>query len=396
MMRIHRITVVFTAILFCAVSPLVAADYGLELMNNVGVTKMDDAELFTEHKATLWGTIPFDNGNTRSLAVEGSFYASRPAGIDEFEYYLDIDLLRFSVTARDDETGMMLFDVGRFPVSDITGKILNQGMDGFNLELVQGFGNLAFFAGYTGLLNARQEETLMTVDDSIDAATDDIYALGAQRVVGKAVLHIPELFAGTDLLFQAMGQYDLRDQLDPDAAEIMHTVYGTVMLTGAVNPALFYTVSGTFQTGILDSDDTYSLHSILAVGRLDYYPVPATQVYTEILYTSGEDSFFSHFQPITSQDAGTLYAGGYSNIIRGTAGVSYNSMDMLNLDGSIAVFLYPQEVDGFDGLYTATEINVGATFRATSDLRMRGSGALLFPKDEDMTYQAELKVIFNL
>lgn len=385
-----------TAGMFFAGSVLTATDYGLELMNKVGVTKLDEAELFTEHKATLWGTFPFNNENTRSLAVEGSMYASRPADMDEFEYYVDVDLLRFSTTIRNDDSGRILLDIGRFPVSDSTGIILNQGMDGFSMEMVRDFGNLSFFAGYTGLLNARQEETLMTVDDSADSATDDIYAIGARRVVGKAVLHIPEIFGSSDLLIQTMGQYDARDHIDSDAAEIMHTVYGTVMLTGPLNPTLFYTVSGTFQSGILDSDDTYSLHSILAVGRLDYYPVPATQVYTEILYTSGEDSFFSHFQPITSQDAGTLYAGGYSNIIRGTAGVSYNSMDMLNLDGSIAVFLYPQEVDGFDGLYTATEINVGATFRATSDLRMRGSGALLFPKDEDMTYQAELKVIFNL
>lgn len=392
----YRITIFLAVALFIAGSVLTATDYGLELMNKVGVTKLDEAELFTEHKATLWGTFPFNNENTRSLAVEGSMYASRPADMDEFEYYVDVDLLRFSTTIRNDDSGRILLDIGRFPVSDSTGIILNQGMDGFSMEMVRDFGNLSFFAGYTGLLNARQEETLMTVDDSADSATDDIYAIGARRVVGKAVLHIPEIFGSSDLLIQTMGQYDARDHIDSDAAEIMHTVYGTVMLTGPLNPTLFYTVSGTFQSGILDSDDTYSLHSILAVGRLDYYPVPATQVYTEILYTSGEDSFFSHFQPITSQDAGTLYAGGYSNIIRGTAGVSYNSMDMLNLDGSIAVFLYPQEVDGFDGLYTATEINVGATFRATSDLRMRGSGALLFPKDEDMTYQAELKVIFNL
>lgn len=392
----YRITIFLAVALFIAGTVLTAADYGLELMNKIGVTKLDEAELFTEHKATLWGTFPFNNENTRSLAVEGSMYASRPADMDEFEYYVDVDLLRFSTTIRNDDSGRILLDIGRFPVSDSTGIILNQGMDGFSMEMVRDFGNLSFFAGYTGLLNARQEETLMTVDDSADSATDDIYAIGARRVVGKAVLHIPEIFGSSDLLIQTMGQYDARDHIDSDAAEIMHTVYGTVMLTGPLNPTLFYTVSGTFQSGILDSDDTYSLHSILAVGRLDYYPVPATQVYTEILYTSGEDSFFSHFQPITSQDAGTLYAGGYSNIIRGTAGVSYNSMDMLNLDGSIAVFLYPQEVDGFDGLYTATEINVGATFRATSDLRMRGSGALLFPKDEDMTYQAELKVIFNL
>lgn len=385
-----------TAGVLFAGSVLTATDYGLELMNKVGVTKLDEAELFTEHKATLWGTFPFNNENTRSLAVEGSVYASRPADTSEFDYYVDVDLLRFSTTVRNDDSGRILIDIGRFPVSDSTGIILNQGMDGFSLEMVRDFGNLSFFAGYTGLLNARQEETLMTVDDSTDSATDDIYAIGARRVVGKAVLHIPEIFGSSDLLIQTMGQYDLRDQIDSDAAEIMHTVYGTVMLTGPFNPTLFYTVSGTFQSGILDSDDTYSLHSILAVGRLDYYPVPATQVYTEIMYTSGEDSFFSHFQPITSQDAGTLYAGGYSNIIKGTAGVNYNSMDMLNLDGSIAVFLYPQEVDGFDGLYTATEINAGATFRATSDLRMRGSGALLFPKDEDMTYQAELKVVFNL
>ncbi len=395
-MKTIRSTAFFTIALLCTVSLLAAADYGLELMNKIGVTKLEEADVFTEHKATLWGTFPFNNANTTSLAFEGSIYASRPAETGDYEYYLDVDLLRFSTTVRNDDSGMILLDIGRFPVSDSTGIILNQGMDGFILEAVSGFGNLSFFAGYTGLLNARQEETLMTADDAADSATDDVYAIGARRIVGKMVFHIPELIGSSDLLFQALGQYDMRDHLDSSPEEVMHTVYGTVMLTGPINPTLFYTVSGTFQTGVLDSDDTYSLHSILAVGRLDYDPLPATQIYTEILYTSGEDDFFSHFQPVTFQDAGTLYTGGFSNIIKGTAGVNYNSMDMFNLDASVAVFLYPQEVDGFDGLYTATEVNAGATFRATSDLRMRGSGALLFPKDEDMTYQAELKVVFNL
>jgi len=388
--------VLATLLLIFAAAALSATDFGLELRNTGGIVKTNDTEFYTNHKATLWATVPFNNANSHSLAVEGSFYASKPAGVDEFDYYVDIDLFRMSFTVQQDEKGKILVDAGRFPVSDTTGILLSQAIDGVEVQGIRSFGNFSFLVGYTGLLNARQEKNLMTTDDIQDILTDDIYAFGAKRAVAKASLLFPELFAGADLVVEALGQYDLREQIDSDAVETVHTGYGTVAVTGPFTPVVFYSLSGTFQTGILDSDDTYSEHAILGVARLDAFPAPGTNVYAEFLYTTGEDDFFSHLLPITFQSAGTLYSAGYANLMRASGGMFYTPMDVLNVNLGASLFMYSKETDGADGLYNATEVNAGASFMATTDLRLRFDGTLLFPKDEDMMYQAELTVVFNL
>ena len=395
MMRTSN-TILAALLMIFTAALLSATDFGLELKNTGGIEKIEDAEFYTDHKATLWATIPFNNKNSNSLAIEGSFYASKPAGVDEFDYYVDVDLFRLSLTAQQNEKGKIIVDAGRFPVGDATGILLSQGLDGVEVRGIRSFGNFSFLAGYTGLLNARQEKNLMTMDDVMDILTDDIYALGAKRAVAKVTFQFPELFGGADLIVEALGQYDLREQLDSDAYETVHTGYGTLAINGPFTPSVFYSLSGTFQTGVLDSDDTYSEHAILGVARVDAFPVPDANIYAEFVYTTGEDDFFSHLLPITFQSAGTLYGSGYGNLMRAKTGVFYTPMDILNLDLGASLFMYSKETDEADGLYSATEINTGATFKATTDLRLRFDGTLLFPKDEDMQYQAEITVVFNL
>lgn len=395
-MRIYKIPAIIVALLLLATIATYALDFGVELSNTVGIKKVEKTEFLTDHKETIWATIPFNNQNTTSLSIEGSFYASKPAELDTFDYYIDLDLFRLSFIPHNSPSGKIMMEVGRISVSDVTGKILNQAIDGFEVHAIKSFGNASFFAGYTGLLNARQEKNLMTADDIADIATDDVYAFGAKRAVAKAAVQFPNLFAGTDLLFEVLGQYDLRDTIDSNALETAHTAYGTLALTGPIASSFFYTVSGTFQTGILESDKKYSINALMGLARIDFFPITEANIFAEFLYTSGEDDTFSLLNPITYQSAGTLYGGGFSNIMKATAGIYYNPMAILNLDLGASIFMHPKEVEGTDGLYTATEVNAGATFTATSDLKLRLNGTLLFPKDEDMIYQAELTVVFAL
>ena len=252
MMRTSN-TVLATLLMIFTTALLSATDFGLELKNTGGIEKIEDAEFYTDHKATLWATIPFNNANSNSLAIEGSFYASKPAGVDEFDYYVDVDLFRLSLTAQQNEKGKIIVDAGRFPVADATGILLSQGLDGAEVRVTRSLVNMSFFAGYTGLLNARQEKNLMTADDALDILTDDIYALGAKRAVAKVTFQFPELFGGADLVMEALGQYDLREQFDSDAYETVHTGYGTIAVNGPITTSVFYSPSGTFQTGVLDS-----------------------------------------------------------------------------------------------------------------------------------------------
>ncbi|HHU36668.1 MAG TPA: hypothetical protein GXZ47_05500, partial [Treponema sp.] len=212
-MRIYKTPAIIVVLLLLATIATYALDFGVELSNTVGIKKVEKTEFLTDHKETIWATIPFNNQNTTSLSIEGSFYASKPAALDTFDYYIDLDLFRLSFTPQNSPSGKITMQVGRISLSDVTGKILNQAIDGFEIHAIKSFGNASFFAGYTGLLNARQEKNLMTADDIADIATDDVYAFGAKRAVAKAAVQFPNLFAGTDLLFEVLGQYDLRDTI---------------------------------------------------------------------------------------------------------------------------------------------------------------------------------------
>ena len=109
----------------------------------------------------------------------------------------------------------------------------------------------------------------------------------------------------------------------------------------------------------------------MAQARMDIYPFAGNQMYTQILFSAAPGDFFTNFLPITFQSAGTLYSGGYSNLMRATAGWYCNPLDFLNIDVAGNVFLDTKNAMTGASFYNATELTAGATIRAASDLKFR-------------------------
>ncbi len=392
-MKITKLCV-FTALLVLATASLGAFDYGLELSNTGGVNYLTKATYYTDHKGTLWLTIPFDSSNSNSLSIEGSAYAAKPSSTDTFAVFADLDLFRLSLVPYKSAKTKISVDAGRIPASDVTGFILNQSVDGAEFHGAFPFGNIDFLAGYTGLLNVRKGGALMTPSDSADAKTTDIYVFGSKHVIGKFTIQLPQLIGTTDLIVEAVGQYDLRAKTD--STETVHTVYGTVSASGPVTNILYYSLDGTFQAGVLDSDKTYSETSAIASIRFDLFPAPGNQLFAQFIYSPGNDSLFTGFLPITFQGAGTLYTAGYANLMRASAGYYFNPLPMLNFDIAGKVFMHPKKTDTGIGLYDCTEVTAGITVKATSDLRFRFDSALQIPNSGDNQYQASLKAILDI
>jgi hypothetical protein len=386
------------ALLFLSLAGLAAAfDSGLELSNLGGVKNTGDQDWYTDHKITGWLKIPFDNANTNSLAIEGSMYAAKPANESDLTCFADIDLFRFTLRPVSTPDVQLSLDAGRIPVSDITGLILNQTVDGAEFHGTFKFGNVDALAAYTGLLNAQKEGAMMSTDDFADADTDKFYAFGSKRALAKVAVQFPQLVAGSDLVIQGAGQYDLRPSFESDPVQTVHTGYGTAMLSGLLAGPFFYSVSGTFQTGVMKENDTwYSEHSALCSVRLDCYPVPGHSLYAQFIYTPPEGSFFSTYLPITFQNAGTLFSYGYGNLMRASAGWNFNPYRFLNFDIGAKSFMYSEKPEYVESMYRGTEISGGATIKATSDLRFRLDGASLFQYKDDTLYQFSLKAIFDL
>jgi hypothetical protein len=382
-------------VLFAAL-PSFALDWGIELSNEAGIDRADDTQWYTDNQAALWITAPLDRTNTNSIAIEGRLYGAREAESGDFTTYLNLELCRLSFVPVASEGERIAIDAGRIRTADITGYILNQAIDGAELHGSFAFGNIDALVGYTGLLNARKTGALMSQDDYIDATTDDLYALGAKRLVGKVTVQLPELVGKFDLIAEATGQYDLRDALGSDYLQLIHTAYGTLSLSGPLAPRVYLTASGVWQTGVLSADKDYSENAYLALARLDWFAGRKTKLFAEVLYTSATNDFFSAFLPITFQSAGELFTDGYGNLFKAQVGGLWNPVAIVNVDLSCRAFMYPKEVYEGDGIYQGTEFFGGISFLVRSDLRLRCEGAAYLPKDEDPRYQASLKAVFDL
>ncbi len=397
-MKKIKLVLIAIPLLFCGFSAA-AFDYGVEIANTTGTRTSDEFGFFYDHKATLWFSVPFNNAKTTFLAVEGSIFASRPILADEYTVVANLDLLRLSHRLVKDESKTLSIDIGRIPVADVAGLYLNTKADGAEFHGVYGFANIDILAAYTGLLNVRSGSVLMSSDDRAETITEELYAFGSPRFIGKFTLQIPQVLSSMDIVTEVAGQYDLRPLVKSEYAQSIHTIFLTLSANGPVPrvPNLFYTVTGVLENGILEESGTsYSVVSGVTSARLDLYPVASNHLYTEVLFSPANDEIVTEFIPITFQSAGALYGRGYENLIRISAGWNINPIKAFNLSAGAKLFMHQEELFIDAGLYDSTEISVGATIEATSELRFNLSTDLLFPKEEDMQYLVSLKAVFNL
>ncbi len=389
-------------LLACVFTLLAAAvfsfDFGIDLSNLAGGQYQGEWAWYTDHKSTAWVTVPFDASGNTQLSVEGSLYAAKPAASDAYTWFADLDLFRLKFTPVDGQTAKVSMSVGRIPQSDVTGFVLAQNIDGVELHGVFGFGNLDFAAGYTGLLNTRKGGALMTDDDQADMTenADEPYGLGSKRVIGKLTLQIPQAIGSMDVLLEGTGEYDLRRYLESDYNSLADMVYGTVSLSTPLNPVAFGTLTGTWQSGIKESDGSKgSSNSLLASARVDLYPSSKNQLFGQFLFSPRQSDFFDVFSPISFQSLGTLYSRNFQNLMRASAGWNFNPTAVFNLDFGGKVFMVAQTDDAYPDFYNGSELNAGATLKATSDLKFRLDSYFWVPSEGDFEMQASLKAVFS-
>jgi hypothetical protein len=374
-----------------------AFDTGLELSNAFGWKDISEPDWYTDHKATAWLSFPLDAANTASFSMEGSFYAAKPANRTDYTYYGDLDLLRLTLHTVSSEKLKIDIDVGRIPVADSTGFVINQTLDGADFHGSLKFGNIDMFLGYTGLLNVRKGGSLMTTDDYEDYDTNKPFALGPKRAVGKLTIQFPQSIGTADLILEASGQYDVRRYIDSSYEQTVDTAYGTVGLSGPIVNVLYYTLSGTYQTGIMTkSGKKYSDNSVLASIRFDCFPVERDQFFAQFVFSPGSNDFFSEYLPITVLQAGTLYTEGYGNRMKASIGWNFSPTNFINLDLTGKAFAYTKLPTDITDRYIGSEVSGGATYKISSDLRFRLDSALFAPYNDDLRYQIFLKAILSL
>jgi len=396
MNRAQRKLVLATACIAAAATAF-AADFGFDLSNLIGGQYQSELQWYTDHKATAWFNVPLNASGTAQLALEGSLYAAKPAASEEYTWFADLDLFRLKFALGATSSATVSMALGRLPESDISGFVLGQTVDGLEVHGIFAFGNVDFFAGYTGLLNTRKGGALMTEDDNADMTdnADNVYGVGSKRAVGKLTVQVPQALGPIDLIIEGLGEYDLRRYLESDPAALADMVYGTMSLSVPLSQLAFGTLTGTWQSGIKETTEKSSSNSLLASARLDLFPTASNQLYGQFMYSPVNDDFFDVFSPISYQSLGTLYTRDFQNLMRASVGWYFNPVNRINLDLGGKFFMVAETNDAYPDFYNGSEINAGATVRATSDLKFRLDSYFWVPTEGDFEMQASLKAIFS-
>ncbi len=196
---------------------------------------------FNHHDGiSLWAKQNIDKDAKYNFSIQGSYLFNLSKLIapnkknSEFQNILDIDLLKFSflIPLKDSDIYM---DAGRFGISDITGSILNQNLDGFLLSY-ESYKKMNFsthFAiAYTGLLNAYTNPMY-----GVPGKTQ-LYALAPGYIALNGLFHIP------------LGKYRHAVNLEANSFikptnNVVSKTYFTALFNGPIYSSLFFIVSGT-------------------------------------------------------------------------------------------------------------------------------------------------------
>lgn len=370
-------------------------DYGASIDSYTGFDSSDGSYFFGYDKLSAYSSIEFNK--SMSLAVDGFYkfsYNQSESGSDQITNTFDFATLLMSMTMSYGN-----IELGRKTVSDYSGDILRETLDGITFSKPLSFLSIIGHAGYTGLINKDELSYFeTTLDDN-----------NIERVIEGV-----DLVKDMDLSTVWASVYSYQDINDLNNLGIY--------IGSGVNVTLgtdfFLSVRGNFQTGTFlykdDKTTEYEGSSILAgMGVVDFTwfisseneTVKSLTPYATFTFgISSGDSDINYTDYGKTQPAGSSVSL-YSPMVSGGPGVIYDinnqNLTYFKLTGSVSplknlqtqlgstVFL--RTVKGATssvasgsgsfsgGNYMGTEISVTANYRPFSDLGVSFSGGGFFP-----------------
>lgn len=421
-----RVIVLVLAVLVASGS-VWALDFGGTLDNSTGYIGNSTPPFQQSDTLTFWFNTQLGKSLTFNSQLHGALGNVAPVAL------ADLDSLNLVGLFPNVAKGPTLFSftLGRFNLTDTTGDIYNQSIDGFQFGFTYPHMSLSTTLGYTGLTINPTSTIVMTKADSI-AQGDPTQFFGSPRVVGLLGLSFPSLFARQDLNLQAIFQEDLRPLFETLVAAgtttpssslggTLNNQYFTGALSGPLIPSLYYDASFTLETGKALSyitDATTGLSSYQYESILAYYATGGFRYYLPQLlnsvagigasYASGDADYVSllegntsgnatAFQPITRGTVATVFSPVLKNIVVGSVSYSIKPLSMSknrainNLQTEVKVLpflrptLGPVGATGVDpsttntNYYLGTEFDGSVNYRPFSDLGVSLQAGLFLP-----------------
>lgn len=287
--------------------------------------------------------------------------------------------------------GEFAVTLGRFHLTDPTGSIYDDQLDGASVKMSSAALALRFSGGYTGLLFDHDNTILLSRADA--SARFDEDPLGPPRVLIEVAsdLRVPSI--GMTLRASILGQFDFHDPgplaLPGDttlaSGGAVNTQYQTLGVSGSFAGVFDYAVSGTVNTGTTlyyDGSQYVSapIRALLADGLFRYAPDVALDPRIELnaLFATGDDDAVSliegntggaatSFVPVSNRSLAVVADPFLANLFRGQLSLAVappaSSADALRVAVHGTTFLQPSSgASPFPGVgsghsgYVGTEV----------------------------------------
>lgn len=305
---------------------------------------------------SLWAKQNMDKEGNFNFNIQASYLFNlgkwlKPINTKaSLDHILDLDLLKFSFLLPS-QNGSLLLEFGRYGLTDITGIIFDQKIDGFYASYKRPEVSLLFNLGYTGLLNAYTN----TINAFNTAKYTKLYRLS------------PPFFQLTGLAQIPLGKQKHMLSFELDSFIETKTKgatknYFTIQANGPIAPGLFFLLS---TSGALLSNSNKVQAGIALNGELNYYFAKYDA------RIGGKTQWFSGgkipFEPFTVKSASQTSFISYSNLWKTSLALSIKPVSSLFLATDFGVFCSGLKKSG-QKLYQGLEWNASFGYTLFTDI----------------------------
>ncbi len=366
-----KIVTVLSVVFFTAAS-LGALDFGLVLQDEA---KFSQEGFYNDTTVIPW--LSFSVGPKTDFYMSGNF---------QFEYNYDEwniipDVGRFDVTYTWNDSFYLQF--GRVPFFDASGLVSMGLYDGVlaNFTVMENPLRAALF--YTGLLNKKNAQIILTTADLMDYADDDVF-FASRRIVAAVDYGINGVFGSKNVLtLGLLGQFDLRGDEPKLNSQYLSLSYAFNQIS---NIEIGIDAVAAFEE---TKDDPFRLASALTFDLSWSLPYNRSHnLFTSSQWASGDTDAFIPYRPINDISVGEVFSPSISGLVFLQLGYGARLLPTLYGEFQANYFIrtdlntvYDPDIDpSSDSHLLGGEFAVTAIWSPLSDLALIAETGIFLPR----------------
>ncbi len=366
-------------LIFSVVSPLAAFDGGGQLDTNImlaGQNWFNDnfaGVAGASEKGTGWFRTPLPLG-TLSIEANWTFNISYgvvwPLTLLDAQVFtlgntLDVNLVKYNLPLSIADFKMDI-NIGRFALSDSTGLIFNQNIDGLYVSMPISLFSVAAGAGYTGLQNAK---TTAVYKYPVTTSPSSIYQFAPGYVALFTKASAPNIIGGQSFEAEVNMFVNCNTVALAEGAIGLHRSYATIGARGPVIPLLYY--NAAFSFGFAFGSQTKV--GIMGKGGISFYPnfLSSALSFTTVFATNG----FIPFTDIPVSVDGKIHC---SDLLKLALSYSFKPTDkwLANTEFDL---LYTSQEGSSSFILDVLQGTLSAKFQWLSDVCLVATGGVVIP-----------------